>query len=103
VGVEHVPAQRVHALALVELAGDLAAVVLPGQVAGGVDGTTQRPYSLSAAARVFCRSARDSLPTISDAVTCPYFSDAATRSISSQFSAISMVLSRRVNSGPATG
>ena len=52
VGVEHVPAQRVHALALVELAGDLAAVVLPGQVAGGVDGTTQRPYSLSAAARL---------------------------------------------------
>jgi hypothetical protein len=39
------------------------------------------PYSFSAAARVFCRSARDSLPTISEAVTCPYFSDAATRGV----------------------
>jgi hypothetical protein len=30
VGVEHVSAQRMHALALVELAADLAAVVGPG-------------------------------------------------------------------------
>lgn len=37
VGVEHVAAQRVDALALVELAGDLAAVVLPGPIPGGVD------------------------------------------------------------------
>ncbi len=41
-GVEQVAAQRVQGFALVELAGDLAAVVRVGQVAGGVDGATQR-------------------------------------------------------------
>src|SRR5664280_1682088 len=40
VGVEHIPAQRMHALALVQLPGDLAAVVLPGQIACGVDRAT---------------------------------------------------------------
>ena len=46
VGVEHIPAQGVHALALVELAADLAAVVRPGQVPGGVDGAPERPVFL---------------------------------------------------------
>lgn len=46
VGVEHVAAQRVDALALVELAGDLAAVVVPGQIPGGVDRATEQPVLL---------------------------------------------------------
>lgn len=37
-GEAKVPAQGVPALALVELAGDLAPVGLVGEVAGGVDG-----------------------------------------------------------------
>jgi len=43
------------------------------------------------------------LATISDAVTCPYFNEAANRSISSQFSMMSWVLIRRVSNGPASG
>jgi hypothetical protein len=46
VGVEHVAAQRVDALALVELAGDLAAVVLSGQISGGVDSAAEQPVFL---------------------------------------------------------
>jgi hypothetical protein len=42
-GVEHVAAQRVDAFALVELAGDFPAVILPGQITGGVDRTAEQP------------------------------------------------------------
>jgi len=74
VGVEHVAAQCVHALARIELLGDLAAVVLPGQVAGGVAGTTQRPVLLERGGGegILPVSAQDSLPTTNDAVPCPY-------------------------------
>src|SRR5512144_605116 len=63
----------------------------------------QAPYSFNAAAREFCRSARDSLPTSREAVACPNFSEAARRSSSSQCWAIRWVFSRRVSSGPAVG
>ncbi len=62
------------------------------------------PYSLIAAVRAFCwRLDEHSLPTTSAAVAWPYFTDAATRSRSSQWAVISSVLSRRVSSGPACG
>jgi hypothetical protein len=75
VGVEQVTLERVQGLALVELPGDLAAVGGVGEVAGGVDGAPQRPYSFKAAASAFCRSDAESLPTSRDAVASPNFND----------------------------
>ncbi|MFB4294626.1 hypothetical protein ACBI99_43795 [Nonomuraea sp. ATR24] len=43
-------------------------------------------HTFSAAARVFCREATDHLPTTSEAVACPHFSDPAMRSRSGQHS-----------------
>ena len=42
VGVEDIPPQRVGGLALVELAGDLATIVRPGQIPCGIHRPTQR-------------------------------------------------------------
>lgn len=75
----------------------------PGQIAGGVDRSAQQPVLLERGVEGVQPAARESLPTISEAVTWPYFSDAAKRSISSQCSAISSVLIRRVSSGPTLG
>jgi hypothetical protein len=61
------------------------------------------PYSFNAAARAFCRSEADSLPTSKEAVAWPNFSEPARRSRSSQCSVISAVSSRRVSSGPTAG
>jgi hypothetical protein len=49
VGVERIAAQRVHALGLAELAGNLAAIVLR-EVPGGVDRATQHPVPREASA-----------------------------------------------------
>ncbi len=61
------------------------------------------PYSLSAAANVFCRAAADHLPTTREAVALPNFNEPATRSRSSQQAVISSAFSRWVSSGPALG
>ena len=61
------------------------------------------PHSLSAVARVFCREAADHLPTISDAVAWPYFSDPAIRSRSGQQSPMRASFQRAPSSGPACG
>jgi hypothetical protein len=58
---------------------------------------------LSAAASVFCRDTTDDLPTTSDAVARPYFSEPAIRSRSSQQPATRSSFHRADSSGPACG
>lgn len=72
-GVVELAAQGVEGVALVELPGDLAQVALVRQVFGRVDGRRTAPYTFSAAASAFCRVEVESLPTIREAVVCPYY------------------------------
>jgi hypothetical protein len=52
---------------------------------------------------VFCRDVADHLPTIREAVACPYFSDPAMRSGSGQQSATKSSFQWEPSSGPACG
>jgi len=102
-GVEHVAAQGVDAFALVELVGDFAAVVLSGQISGGIDRAAQCPVFLQGGGEGVLPVGAGQFPHDQRGGDVPVFQLAASHRISSQFSAMSWVLTRRVSRGPTSG